>query len=161
MTAILIVLGIILLICLANSGSEKPKMTKAEVERELLWKMQHCSSEEVIKFYNDHTDYDLKNYPPFKSWYKHFIDFAFEAGIIRLKGGGKYDPNEDHLYDPNAADWYDTYAIHYDEDEDDDEEEDLVAKVLEQRRIEKMTIFEESDYRYKKRLEESDIFKNK
>lgn len=152
MTAIFIVLGIILLICLANSGSVKPKMTKAEVERELLWMMQHCPSEEVIKFYNDHTDYNLKNYPPFKSWYKHFIDFALEAGIIRLKGGGKYDPNEDHLYDPNAVDWYDTYAIHYDEDEDDDEGEDLVAKVLEERRLERMTSRERSDYDYQMKM---------
>ena len=123
-------------------------MTKAEVERELLWKMQHCSSEEVIKFYNDHTDYDLKNYPPFKSWYKHFIDFAFEAGIIRLKGGGKYDPNEDHLYAPNAADWYDTYDIRYtyDDEEDDDDIQNYIDEMREKELIRRMPMAVRNDY---------------
>ena len=157
MTAILIVLGIILLICLANSGSAKPKMSKAQARKELLWKMQHCQGPEeinaVFNFYFEHED-DLRDYLPFKSWYKNFVDFALEAGIIRLKGGGEYNPKEDPLYDPNAADWYDTYKIHY-YDGDDDDDDDVLEKLYEQQKIDNMT------WRERKRYEEEKRRKNR
>ena len=186
MTAILIVLGIILLICLANSGSEKPKKSKAEVRRELLWKMKHWQGQEelddIFRFYNDHTDYDLKNYPPFKSWYKTHVDDWLKDGCIRLKGGGEYKPEEDPLYDPDAPDWYDTYDIRYiyddeeeddddednddceeddndddednddfDEDDNDDDEEDVLAKLYERQKIDRMSLTERIDYEASKK----------
>lgn len=159
MTAILIVLGIILLICLANSGSEKPKKSKAEAEKELLWKLRRFSRPEAydkaFELFEEYPEYDLELYPPFKSWYKTFIDDWHKDGCVKLKNGGKYHPENDPLYDPNAPDWFGTYHIfrdYDDEDDNDDDGEDLVAKVLEERRLERMTSRERSDYDYQMKM---------
>ena len=96
----------------------------------------------------EYPEYDLENYPPFRSWYKTFIDTYNEDGCIRLKNGGTYRTKDDPLYDPDAPDWYDTYYIYRDdvEEEKEDDGEDLVAKVLEKRRVERMTWRERKRY---------------
>ncbi len=159
MTTIFIVLGIILLICLANSGSAKPKMTKAEAEKELLWELRRFSRPEAydkaFELFDEYPEYDLELYPPFKSWYKTFVDEWHKEGCIKLKNGGKYHPENDPLYDPNAPDWFDTYHIFRDYDDDDDEynddDEDVLAKLYEQQKIDRMSLTERIDYEASKK----------
>lgn len=90
-----------------------PKPVKAQ----MLFRMQHINGieramEEFNQIFKNYPGWHLDKWEPFRSWYKHQIDFLAERPEVcgmKFKDGRPYRKEEDPLYDPDAPDWEKKY----------------------------------------------------
>ncbi len=114
-----------------------------QIKTKMLHRMQYQQGVEdirdFIKTYNYYMSrypkIGLKDWPPFKAWYKDLVDRALarpDMYTLTNSDGTPYNKDADSFYDPDAPDWslYDVWHGPYSDDEDefdtDDDDDEFI-----------------------------------
>lgn len=110
--------------------------TKEQVQEHLLFLFQHGHYKGIHGLIDElnytcrcYPEYELTEWIVFRSWYKDLVDHALshpDIYTLKAKGGEPYYKEDDPLYDPDAPDWWENYALKID---DDDEENTVYVRL--------------------------------